>query len=115
MIESTVDLPQPECPSTATNSPCSIVALTSLTAMNGPEGGGKTLVRPVSSNGTFMGSPGNVPQLRSSQCGDDVRADVGGLLVVGALRDRARPRQLHRNRRTERGGRPGDDRHDGVR
>ena len=31
MIESTVDFPQPEWPSTATNAPCSILALTSLT------------------------------------------------------------------------------------
>ena len=55
MIDSTVDLPQPEWPRMATNSPASICALTSLTAMNGPVGVAKTLVRPVSSSGTFIG------------------------------------------------------------
>jgi hypothetical protein len=41
----------------ATNSPVSIAAFTSFTAMNGPAGVGKTLVKPVSSSGTFIGSP----------------------------------------------------------
>ena len=36
MIDSTVDLPQPECPRMQTNSPGSTCALTSLTATNGP-------------------------------------------------------------------------------
>jgi hypothetical protein len=51
IIDKTVDLPQPEWPRMATNSPVSILAFTSFTAMYGPAGVGNTFVSDVSSSG----------------------------------------------------------------
>src|SRR5215510_5290551 len=71
MIESTVDLPQPECPKMHRNSPGRVTKLMSFTATYGPEGVGNNLVRPVTSKGVIMpappqSNPGEVPPCRQA-------------------------------------------------
>ena len=51
---------------------------------------------------------------RRGQRRDDVGADERGLLVVRQLRQAARPRQLHRDRRAKRGGRSWNHRDDAI-
>src|SRR5437867_13364383 len=51
MIDSTVDLPQPECPRMQTNSPGLVMKLTFCTAVYGPDGVGNIFVIPVASSG----------------------------------------------------------------
>jgi hypothetical protein len=54
MIDSSVDLPQPEWPRMQTNSPSKMRALTSSMAVNGPVGVGKTLLMDESSRGAYI-------------------------------------------------------------